>query len=152
QQVRARRRRPAARERSLDDVGDPARAANRRHRMLQLAQLGRLPNDLERTSAVGEAMQIATLLEPFDEAMNARLGAKAQRAAHLLERGRHTMGLDEVANELQELPLALREHANPPVGLPDPSLSFVLWLFPHAVKAAMQKNCHPRVTLTPCLI
>jgi hypothetical protein len=77
----------------------------------------RLAHDLQRTGAVREATEITSFDQSRYEAMDARLRPQIECASHLVERRRDAMRLHELTDKLQQLPLALRQHANLPVEL-----------------------------------
>ena len=75
-----------------------------------LLQAGRQTKHFERPRPVGQPSDIAALLEPGDQTMNARLRFQLESAAHLLEGGRHTMLIQIVLDEFQKLMLTLSQH------------------------------------------
>src|SRR3954469_8588761 len=87
---------------ALDDARREAAAAA--GGCLELRQL----DDFNRTSAVGQASDEATLLERRDQAMDARLRAQVERILHLVEGGRYAAFLQTFTDEPQKLVLFAR--------------------------------------------
>src|SRR5258708_962520 len=70
----------------------------------------RQAHHFQRAGAVGQAMDEAALLEPGDQAVDARLGLEAEGRLHLVEGRRDTMLGEVLVDENQQLVLLAREH------------------------------------------
>ena len=61
--------------------------------------------NLQRARTMRQAAQEAALLEPGDQAMDARLGLQPQRFLHLVEGGRHAIVVEPLVDEQEQFVL-----------------------------------------------
>ena len=88
-------------------IDDP-RLKGLRRRSRRAAEGFRQFHDLERARLVGEATDESAFFQRCDQPMDARFRSQVERLFHLVKRGRNTVSLDALVNEIEQIELLFR--------------------------------------------